>query len=74
MPNFKHVHLKPNEALLVEFDGYGEKCAADGHGTPVMIEWHEGVPRVIVWADINKEDPTNIINLQGAQEKLREDE
>ena len=38
---------------------------AEGHGTPVFIELYKGELRVIVWADINQEDPTHIIPLGG---------
>lgn len=57
--------------IYIRFEGYGDCASEDGHGDPIMIEIHNGVPRVIVWGDINKEDPTNIISLEGAQEDKR---
>lgn len=40
----------------------------------IMIEQSEGKLRLIVWGDINEEDPTHIINLNGARESRREKE
>lgn len=54
--------------------GYGEKAAENGHGFPVMLEVHQGRLRLLVWGDINLEDPTHSISLEGARESLRRDE
>jgi len=35
----------------------------------VYIENREGVPHVIIWGDINSEDPTHVISLEGARVK-----
>jgi len=37
-----------------------------------MVEFFNGEMRVIVWDDINVEDPTHIISLEGAREDVRE--
>lgn len=59
--------------VLLAFEGYGEKTAADGHGQPVMIELdQDDKPRVIVWSDINREEPTHVIDLEGAREDARD--
>lgn len=55
-------------------DGYGVYGASEGDGTPVLIELHEGELRVIVFADINREEPTHIIPLGGAREAQRHPE
>ena len=52
--------------------GYGDKTSADGHGYPVIMEYYNGKLRLLVWADINKEDPTHVIDLEGARESNRE--
>lgn len=62
-----------NTILEIGADGYGEKTAKEGYGFPVIIEYHEGHFRVIIWGDINKEDPTHIISLEGAKENVRHD-
>jgi len=53
-------------------DGYGDKGTMPDHGTPVFIELYRGQRRVIVWSDINREDPTHIIPLGGAREDRRQ--
>jgi hypothetical protein len=52
-------------------ESYGDKTTMPGHGTPVFIEMWRGELRVLVWADINREDPTHIISLAGAREDRR---
>ena len=59
--------------MLVKIDGYGDKCSKDGQGAPILIELVDGQLRLIVWADINKEDPTHIISLEGARDGARID-
>ena len=51
-------------------EGYGDFGSADGHGCPVFLELYEGRLRLIVFADINAQDPT-IINLEAAREGQR---
>lgn len=53
-------------------NGYGDYGTAQGHGSPVFLELHRGRLRLIVWSDINNEDPT-IISLEGAREDRRRD-
>jgi len=59
-------------AIEIGFEGYGEYGAAEGYGCPVRVELYEGKLRLLVWADINSEDPTHTIELNGAQEVRRE--
>ncbi|MEI8198047.1 MAG: hypothetical protein WCI73_19305 [Phycisphaerae bacterium] len=56
--------------IYIAIDGYGEKTAEDGAGTPVGMELYEGKVRVMVWDDINKDDATVII-IEGAKESNR---
>ncbi len=63
--------VSPNGVSLIA-EGYGDSGSAEGHGTPVFIELYKGELRVLVWSDINKEDPTHIIPLGGAQEDRRQ--
>jgi len=62
-----------NGQLWIQPKGYGEKCAEDDHGFPVGIEIWEGKLRLIVFNDINSEDP-QIINLENAKESCRIEE
>ena len=72
-PNLKaHVYAegddpKAGPALAISFDGYGD-CCRDG-GPPVIIENRDGVPFLVVFSDINSEEPTHVISLAGASLK-----
>ncbi len=59
------------DALEIRPKGFGEACAEDGYGVPVFLELYEGELRLIVWGDINQQDPTHIICLDGAREDRR---
>jgi hypothetical protein len=50
-------------ALTLHPEGHG---TLDGDFAPVVIELKDKMVRLIVWADINQEDPTHIIQLDGA--------
>jgi len=65
------VHLVcENGQLWIQPKGYGEKCAEDGEGFPIGIEIWQGKLRLIVFDNINSEDP-QIINLENAKESCR---
>ena len=57
--------------LVVKAEGYGDAHSSEGNGYPIMLEVYEGDLRLLVWSDINNEDPTHIISLNGARESLR---
>ena len=61
-----------NGQIWINAEGHGEYCAPDGEGCPIGIEYADGKLRVVVWPDINVEDPT-IIEMDGALEKNRVD-
>ena len=61
----------PGMGIFIGFAGYGDAGSADGHGIPVMIESRDGIPYVLIWADINNEDPTHEISLANAAESKR---
>lgn len=58
-------------SVALGFEGYGEKTAADGYGCPVLVELYNGRLTLHVWADINSENPTHSIDLEGAREDAR---
>jgi hypothetical protein len=64
------VYLENPDALVVQFEGHGCAGYVEGGGQ-VLFELYKGVPRVVIWADIRQEDPTNIIYLDQAHEKHR---
>jgi hypothetical protein len=55
-------------ALIIHPEGMG---TWDGSYAPVLLERHVGKIRLVVWADINQQDPTHIIDLSGALESRR---
>lgn len=71
---------KDNNLVSVEFEGHNNFGTCDsaefgkGQRTIVGFEVWEGELRCLIWADINQEDPTHIINLDGAQVSKREGE
>jgi hypothetical protein len=60
-----------DNSILIRPEGYGDCGTEDGYGFPVVIEYYEKDVRVLVWADINQEDPTHVISLSGAKESNR---
>jgi len=64
--------LSESGQLWIQAKGYGEKCALAGHGRPVGMEIWQGRLRLIVFDDINSEDP-RIIDLENARETCRID-
>lgn len=62
--------LSESGKLWIQPKGYGEKCAMDGEGFPIGIEIWQGRLRLIVFSDINSEDP-QIIDLEAAKETAR---
>ena len=64
------ITISPN-GVSVYAEGYGDGGSAEGHGTPVFLELYRGELRAIIWANINSEDPTYIIPLNGARESNR---
>lgn len=69
-----------NSFVFVEFAGYNicEMCDSvefgKGDRSIVGFEVWEGELRCLIWADINQEDPTHIINLDGAAVGRRKEE
>jgi len=60
-----------NGQLWIRPAGYGEECAPDGEGSPVGIEIWQGRLRLVVFDNINSEDP-QIIDLENAKESNRD--
>ena len=60
--------------ILITPDGYGDMCSPDGKGQPILVEFYEKIPRVVVWGDINQECATDFITLEGARETERKGE
>jgi len=56
-----------NDALWIQPQGYGEKISAEGQGWPICLEIWDSELRVLVWDDIDNEDPT-VIGMEKAKE------
>jgi hypothetical protein len=56
--------------LWLNFEGYGECSTVDGLGDPVGVELYDGTLRVMMWPDINAEDP-QVMDMEGANERAR---
>ncbi|WP_224056005.1 hypothetical protein [Vibrio penaeicida] len=59
--------------LLLSAKGYSDCNSEDNVGFPLLIENNAGNLQLRVWADINKEDPTHVISLQGAKNEMRQE-
>ena len=59
--------------LVISAEGYGDKTSQDGQGAPVLItnQVHGKGLEVVIWSDINEEDPTHFVKLDGAKESKR---
>ena len=60
-----------DQLIMIGAEGYGECATLEGGGFPIVIEFHEGKFRLMVWGDINEQDPTHVISLEGAREDAR---
>ena len=58
-------------SIHIFLDGYGDCGTEPGHGCPIVLERYDGKCSIIIWADINSEDPTHKIDLSGALETFR---
>ncbi|QIR16649.1 hypothetical protein [Shewanella aestuarii] len=68
-----YIDNKSALGLALHFDGYSDFCSNDANGTPIYIEHFDNQLRVILYGDINQEDPTHIISLEGARISNRDE-
>ena len=64
--------MRGSYGILMKMEGFTDRNSDDGE--VVLIENRAGVPHVIVWGDINSEDPTQVISLAGANKNRRKNE
>jgi len=69
-PLLVDVWLNAVGMLEISAEGYGEYEAAEGYGSPVLLEWRDQRLSLHVSADINSPDKTTI-SLDGAREAGR---
>lgn len=58
--------------IYIRPHGYSDCGSVDGYGFPIMLEIVDGKPTLVLWRDINKEDPTEHLGFEGAREDARE--
>lgn len=58
-----------NPSCEIFLRGMGTNCTPND--APIYLEFFEGKWQLIVWADINKENPTHWIDMSGAFESRR---
>lgn len=51
-----------NGTLLVRFEG----ASTEEDGWPIMLEFYDNSICLHVWSDINEQDPTHVIHMEGA--------
>lgn len=59
-------------SLYIGAKGYGNNGSQDGHGMIAKLELWEGKLQLLVWDDINEQDPV-VIDLEKAKESNRID-
>jgi hypothetical protein len=62
------VSVEKNDmALFIHPQGFGTK---DGDYAPILLEQLKGTLRLLVWADVNNDEPTHVIDLSGAKSRV----
>jgi len=57
--------------LGLQIEGYSDCCSNDSKGMPIYLENHSGKLCLVVFADINQEDPTHMISLCNTRNEAR---
>ncbi len=60
--------------ICINIEGYGDALSIENQGQPVVVDLFDNKLQVIVWGDINQEDPTHKIDLEGAREIFRKEQ
>lgn len=57
--------------VAIHVPNYGTNDMEPGAGPVVFVEMRKGVPHVLIWGNIQQEEPTHIISLAHAAECFR---
>jgi len=50
---YRDIELEiESHGIVIRPVGYGDKFSQDGQGSPVFIEFRNGIPILVVWDDI----------------------
>lgn len=61
------VKSEDSDGIAISLEDHSTKTSADGFDdAPMYLEYVDGKPVLRVWADINSEEPTHVIDLSGA--------
>jgi hypothetical protein len=59
------------DAITIHIEGYGDYYSTDEASEPIMIDISGGKLNVILWGDVNGQDPTHVIDMEGARKEKR---
>ena len=66
------VKSEDSDGIAISLEGCSTKTSADGYDdAPIYFEYVDGKPILRIWADINSEEPTHVIDLSGAHTSRR---
>lgn len=65
------VSAKQSLGLSISVKGYSDCSSNDDHGTLVYVEKYDNKVQVRIYGDINSEEPSHNISLEGARNDLR---
>jgi hypothetical protein len=65
------IDTKESLGVAMTFKGYSDCTSQNDIGTPVYVEKYQGELRVLIYADINRQDATHTISLSGAKNSKR---
>ena len=65
--------LQEDQIFSLQVEGLGDCYSNDGKGTPIVLTVVDGELKLYVWSDINQQDPTHIISLEGARIENRKE-
>lgn len=60
-----------SQGIALVFDEHSDYVSEDNKGQPIWIERNNGEINVVVFDDINNEEPTHVISLEGARNTAR---
>ena len=59
-----YIHFGKH-GIGINLEGCGTRTEVDSEAQPIWVEFENSLPRVVIHGDINEEDATNVISLEG---------
>ncbi|WP_415912216.1 hypothetical protein [Neptuniibacter sp. QD37_11] len=72
-PVYGNAVMEQSGGLSLCFEGYTDHSSEDDCGFPVFVEVYDGQLQLRAYADVNCDDPTHVISLEGASNQARVD-